>query len=109
MRDLSRTIFEHQGLGDIAATFETWEAAFAYLAEQAVAPGKKLLFIFDEFPYAAATDPSLPSVLQAAIDRMLKDKNILLVLSGSNEGFMESRVLGSKSPLYGRRTAQIKI
>ncbi len=112
LRDLSRTIFEHQGLSDTAATFETWEAAFSYLAERVVArvaPAEKLLFIFDEFPYAAATDPSLPSVLQVAIDRMLKDKNILLVLSGSNEGFMESRVLGNKSPLYGRRTAQIKL
>ena len=27
LRDLSRSIFEHQGLNDTAATFETWEAA----------------------------------------------------------------------------------
>ena len=65
--------------------------------------------MFDEFPYAAATDPSLPSVLQVAIDHELKNAHMLLVLSGSNEGFMESSVLGSqKSPLYGRRAAQNK-
>lgn len=109
LRDLSRAIFEHHGFNDAAATFETWEAAFAYLGEQSAMSDKKLLFVFDEFPYAATTDPSLPSVLQVAIDRTLKDKNLLLVLSGSNEGFMESKVLGSKSPLYGRRTAQMKL
>ena len=32
-----------------------------------------------------------------------------IILAGSNEGFMESEVLGHKSPLYGRRTAQIRL
>lgn len=32
-----------------------------------------------------------------------------MVLCGSDEGFMESEVLGSKSPLYGRRTARIRV
>lgn len=109
LRDLSRAIFEHSGFNDAAPTFETWEAAFAYLGEQAKSSDKKLLFIFDEFPYAATTDPSLPSVLQVAIDRTLKNENLFLILSGSNEGFMEGKVLGSKSPLYGRRTAQMKL
>lgn len=32
-----------------------------------------------------------------------------ITLAGNNEGFMESEVLGRKSPLYGRRTAQIRL
>ena len=55
------------------------------------------------------TEPSLPSSLQVAIDRKLKGAELLLVLCGSNEGFMESKVLGRKSPLYGRRTAQMRL
>lgn len=91
------------------AAFDSWGAAFSFLAKRVKGQSEKLVFVFDEFPYAAATDPSLPSVLQVAIDRELKSANVLLVLSGSNEGFMESNVLGGKSPLYGRRTAQIKL
>jgi len=64
---------------------------------------------FDEFSYAAAANKSLPSILQSAIDHSLKTSQLYLVLSGSNVGFMESDVLGSKSPLYGRRTAQIHL
>ena len=38
-----------------------------------------------------------------------KRSNLMLALCGSNEGFMESEVLGYKSPLYGRRTSQIRL
>lgn len=108
LKDLSQAIFELEGL-DASVTFESWEGAFNYLGEQSRQSAKKLIFIFDEFPYAAITDPTLPSILQVAIDHVFKNSNILLILSGSNEGFMESKVLGSKSPLFGRRTAQIKL
>ena len=33
----------------------------------------------------------------------------MLILCGSSMSFMEQQVLGYKSPLYGRRTAQFKI
>ncbi|RFT24043.1 ATPase, partial [Gardnerella vaginalis] len=46
---------------------------------------------------------------QVAIDHKFKNANMTLILCGSNEGFMESEVLGKKSPLYGRRTAQIRL
>ena len=38
-----------------------------------------------------------------------KKKDIFLVLCGSYMSFMEKEVLGSKSPLYGRRTGQIAL
>ncbi len=56
-----------------------------------------------------AVNPSLPSELQIAIDHSFKGTNVTMVLCGSNEGFMEGEVLGSKSPLYGRRAAQIRL
>ena len=68
-----------------------------------------MVFVFDELPYAAQAAPSLPSTLQILIDHEFKQTNICMILCGSNEGFMESNVLGRKSPLYGRRNAQIKL
>ncbi|GDZ58385.1 hypothetical protein MCC01967_12410 [Bifidobacteriaceae bacterium MCC01967] len=62
-----------------------------------------------EFPYAAIAEPSLPSALQIAVDHGLLATNMTIILAGSNEGFMESEVLGRKSRLYGRRTAQIRL
>jgi AAA+ ATPase superfamily predicted ATPase len=64
---------------------------------------------FDEFPYAASANRSLKSVLQIAIDHSFKNTGLFLILCGSHMGFMENEVLGYKSPLFGRRTAQIKL
>ncbi len=33
------------------------------------------MLVFDEFPYAAETEPSLPSILQIAIDHELRNTN----------------------------------
>ena len=52
--------------------------------------------------------PELPSILQEKWDRHWKKAgNIVLILCGSYVGFMEREVLGRRSPLFGRRTAQI--
>lgn len=106
LKDFARLIAEYYGLPQGLA-FESWDAAFDYLAD--LAADKPLLFIFDEFPYAAQANPALPSKLQIAIDHKFKGTNMCIVLCGSNQGFMESNVLGKKSPLHGRRTAQIKV
>lgn len=88
--------------------FETWGSALGHIADRCPRD-KRTVFVFDEFPYAAIANPSLPSTLQIAIDHAFKSANLMLTLCGSNEGFMESEVLGYKSPLYGRRTIQIRL
>ena len=106
----SRCVYAFFGLPQDGAAFVDWRSAFSYVAQAAQQRGgEPFLFVFDEFPYAAETEPSLPSVLQIAIDHDLKQANIKIILCGSNEGFMESEVLGRKSPLYGRRTMQLKV
>jgi len=68
----------------------------------------KLVIVFDEFQWTAGVSRELPSVLQECWDRRWKKSGrIMLVLCGSYVGFMEREVLGRKSPLFGRRTAQI--
>lgn len=85
--------------------FPTWENALLYLHEKQM--GKPLVLVFDEFPYIANRNPSLLSALQHLIDHTLQYGSLFLVLCGSYMGFMEREVLGSKSPLFGRRTAQL--
>jgi hypothetical protein len=69
---------------------------------------KKRIIIFDEFQWTVEASPELPSVLQTLWDKHWKNNGkIMLILCGSYIGFMEREVLGKKSPLFGRRTAQI--
>ena len=60
-------------------------------------------------PVDAGASPELPSVLQELWDRRWKRGRVMLILCGSMIGFMEREVLGAKSPLFGRRTAQIRL
>jgi len=52
---------------------------------------------------------SISSLLQNTIDHKYKNSKLFIILCGSSMSFMEYQVLGYKSPLYGRRTAQFKI
>jgi AAA+ ATPase superfamily predicted ATPase len=107
LSEFSRTVAEFYALPGIS--FGSWMDALRFVADHANDTAEPLLFIFDEFPYAAKANPSLPSMLQQLIDRRLADVDMTLVLCGSNQGSMENEVLGESSPLYGRRTAQIEL
>ncbi len=88
-------------------SFDSWDSAFRYAAE--FAKDERIILVIDEFPYLAAANPSLPSILQKAIDHYFTGTSLFLILCGSSMSFMENQVLDYKSPLYGRRTAQFKI
>ncbi|OUO19000.1 ATP-binding protein [Collinsella sp. An307] len=107
LRDFSAAIARFFQLPEDMVSFPSWTSAIDYLAERA--QQERFVLVFDEFPYAVKRNESLPSILQVAIDHKLKHTNLFLALCGSNQGLMESRVLGKKSPLYGRRTIQIKL
>ncbi len=69
---------------------------------------RKLILVFDEVQWTASSSPELLSELQEMWDRQWQDSGrIFLILCGSLVGFMEKEVLGRRSPLFGRRTAQI--
>lgn len=70
---------------------------------------ERIILAIDEYPYLAESYPAFSSLLQAHIDHNWKDSRLMLMLCGSSMSFMENQVLGYKSPLYGRRTAQFKI
>ncbi|WP_250302003.1 ATP-binding protein [Streptomyces sp. A 4/2] len=61
--------------------------------------------VVDEFPWAAAADPSLEGQLQNAWDRQLEHTPVLFVLIGSDVTMME-RLTEHDRPLYGRAKNQ---
>ena len=52
---------------------------------------------------------SLASTIQLLIDQYKDTSKLMLILCGSSMSYMEDHVLAYKAPLYGRRTAQMKI
>lgn len=89
------------------ATFTDWLDLFQIVADYK--PEEKKVLVIDEFPYLVKTNAAFPSILQNAWDEVLKDSNVMLVLSGSLIGMMQKHALAYDSPLYGRRTAQMRL
>jgi len=87
--------------------FSSFREAIEYVFE--FAKSERIIFAIDEYPYLAQSDNAISSILQAAIDKHQADSKLFLILCGSSMSFMENQVLGYKSPLYGRRTAQFKL
>jgi len=87
--------------------FADWEKAFDYINN--ISKDERIVLSIDEYPYLASGFRPISSILQAHIDNHFKDSKLFLILCGSSMSFMENQVLGYKSPLYGRRTAQFKI
>lgn len=89
------------------AVFTDWLDLFRVIAEYK--PEEKKVLVIDEFPYLVKTNPAFPSILQNAWDAILKGSNVMLILSGSLINMMQKHVLSYDSPLYGRRTAQMRL
>ena len=104
-RELAKTTPDDQPAS--YPVFRTLTEAFDEVFHRAAS--KRLVFVIDEYPYLAQSDPGASSALQALIDANQEDSKLLLILCGSSMTFMEHQVLGKQSPLYGRRTAQLRI
>lgn len=89
------------------ATFSDWLDLFQAVADYK--PNEKKVLVIDEFPYLVKVNDSFPSILQNAWDEILKDSNVMLILCGSLISMMKKHALSYESPLYGRRTAQMRI
>lgn len=87
--------------------FSDWLDLFRLIAEYR--PDEKKVLVIDEFPYLVKSNQAFPSILQNAWDEILKDSNVMLILCGSLIGMMQKHALSYDSPLYGRRTAQIRL
>ena len=108
LKDFSEKVLERfPDASSILESFDSWDKAFTYITKQAGM--KRIVLAIDEYPYLAAGNPSVSSIMQKHIDTGFKSTNLFLVLCGSSMSFMQNQILGYKSPLYGRRTAQFHI
>jgi uncharacterized protein len=112
LHSLSRALYDHIH-GRLPAhrgfTYYDWDELFREMARLVANSGQKHVVILDEFTYAIDAYPDLPFKLQAAWDHHLKDKPIMLILSGSHVGMMEEGLLAPRSSLYGRATGLLKL
>lgn len=86
--------------------FANWEAALRFLA--ASARGEPLLVILDEVPYLARSTPGFASIVQSIWDHPARGTRLMLVLTGSSVGTIES-MLGAGGALRGRPTLEIRM
>ena len=105
LETFSRSIMKLSGIQG-EAVFSGWDQAFDEIASLAKKP---LILVIDEYPYLAQAERSISSLLQYYCDTAFKNIPIMIILCGSSMSFMENQVLGYQSPIYGRRTAQMKI
>lgn len=89
------------------ANIEDWDIIFQELVKYK--PDRKKLIVIDEFQYLGKANKAFPSIFQKIWDTILKDKNLMVILCGSLVSLMEEQTLSYSSPLYGRRTGQIKL
>ena len=88
-------------------TVSDWDTLIEYLLTKI--SGEKFVFVIDEFQYLCTANKGFSSVFQRIYDEKIYGKNIMVILCGSLISMMYSEVLAYDSPLYGRRTAQIKL
>jgi len=106
LKSLSSLIGIRLGIEDLAR-FGTvdWESLFMRIANIEL---KERLVIAIDDPHLVRADKAIPSIFQKGWELYLKDRNVMLILSGSSIGMMQKEVLNQASPLYQRNTAIIK-
>jgi len=68
----------------------------------------RIVLVLDEFQYLVRADPEIPSRIQRFIDEN-PGVSILLIICGSAVSFFEKELLGYRAPLFGRRTATLRL
>ena len=86
---------------------KSWDVLFRAIMDSHF--DSKPVIVLDEFQYLGKSNPAFPSVFQRIWDEILKDRQVMVILCGSLISMMQSQTLAYDSPLYGRRTAQIRL
>ncbi len=107
LENFSKCIMEYRTGMAVDSSFASFQSALEYVFE--LARTKRIVLVIDEYPYVARASKSLASTLQLLIDKNKDSSRLFLILCGSSMSYMEDHVLAYKAPLYGRRTAQLKI
>ena len=90
-----------------SAEVKSWDILFRTILDKPF--DRKPVIVLDEFQYLGKSNPAFPSIFQRIWEEILKDRSVMVILCGSLISMMESQTLSYSSPLYGRRTAQIRL
>ncbi len=107
LENFSKSIMEFASGIETESSFLSFQAALEYVFK--LAGKERIILAIDEYPYVARSSKSLASTLQLLIDKYKDTSKLMLILCGSSMSYMEDHVLAYKAPLYGRRTAQMKL
>ena len=107
LENFSKSIIEYNTGIETETSFLSFQAALEYVFK--LSEKERLILAIDEYPYVARSSKSLASTLQLLIDKYKDNSKLMLILCGSSMSYMEDHVLAYKAPLYGRRTAQMKV
>ena len=107
LENFSKSIMEFASGIETDSSFLSFQAALEYVFK--LAESERIILAIDEYPYVARSSKSLASTLQLLIDKYKDNSKLMLILCGSSMSYMEDHVLAYKAPLYGRRTAQMKL
>ncbi len=88
-----------------SSRIDRWEPIF----QQIVQEGSRTVIVIDEFQYIGKGSPAFLSIFQRIWDTILSRANVMIILCGSLVSMMMSQTLNYDAPLYGRRTAQIRL
>lgn len=107
LENFSKSIIEYTTGIETETSFLSFQAALEHIFK--LSEKERIILAIDEYPYVARSSKSLASTLQLLIDKYKDNSKLMLILCGSSMSYMEDHVLAYKAPLYGRRTAQMKI
>ena len=89
------------------ADVKSWDTIFKTIMD--AHHDSKPVIVLDEFQYLGKSNSAFPSIFQRIWEEILKNQEVMVILCGSLISMMESQTLAYDSPLYGRRTAQIRL
>ena len=108
LENFSQSILEYiSGIDSSGTSYSSFQIALD--AAFRLAEKERIVLAIDEYPYVARASKSFASTLQMIIDKYKENSKMMLILCGSSISYMEDRVLAYKAPLYGRKSAQIKL
>jgi len=107
LENLGRVIMAQNTDTVSEAVFGSFQSALEAVFK--LSQAKRIVLAIDEYPYIAKSAKSFASTLQMLIDKYKDSSKLMLILCGSSMSYMENEVLSYKAPLYGRRTAQMRL
>jgi AAA+ ATPase superfamily predicted ATPase len=108
MKRFAKAVAEYTGQSYINKMIhDDWHEIFRFIKDYK--SDEKKIIVIDELPFMANANSAFPSNLQWMWDEWFQHENIMLILCGSLIHMMEKYTLNYSSPLYGRRTGQVKL